>query len=432
MSSEPAIRVDGLGKRYHIGRLQRFERSFRQYLSDALTSPFLRAARLLRGHAHGAADLEESFWALKDISFEVTDGQVVGIIGRNGTGKSTLLKILSRITTPTEGRAEIRGRLGSLLEVGTGFHLELTGRENVYMNGAILGMGKREMDRKFDEIVAFAEVEKFIDTPVKHYSSGMYTRLAFSVAAHLEPEILLVDEVLAVGDAAFQKKCLGRIDDIARSGRTVLFVSHNMATIQTLCSRTLVLSDGRLSFDGPTTEAIAAYLSGPQEAGRNIDLAPYRGFSRQAVFGSLTVRDDSGKVATTFPIGGTAHLEIEIRSEETISTPEIIVGISNMLGVRIFSVNPRWQSQPLAAANGRSLVRCTLPNLKLMPGQYYLKAILGDGYATLDVVEDVPLFEIHASDFWGSGRLPEPISQGVVLYSAEWSIRALEPEVIQR
>ncbi len=424
MSSEPAIVVDGLGKRYHIGRLQKYERTFRQSLGDALTSPLRRIRRLLRGQAHGAADLEESFWALKDVSFEIPEGEVVGIIGRNGAGKSTLLKILSRITSPTEGRAEIRGRLGSLLEVGTGFHPELTGRENAYMNGAILGMGKKEMDRKLDAIVAFAEVEKFIDTPVKHYSSGMYTRLAFSVAAHLEPEILLVDEVLAVGDAAFQKKCLGRMGNIARAGRTVLFVSHNMAAIQTLCRRTLVLEDGRVSFDGPTAKAVAGYLSSPHETGQSIELAPYRGYSRQPVFVSLTVRDESGQVATTFPIGATVHLDLEIATEERVSTPEVTVGINNMLGTRIFSVNPRWQGRHLEAATGRSVVRCTLSALELMPGQYFLKAIFGDGYVTLDVLDDAPLFEIHTSDYFGSGRLPEPISQGVVLATAEWSIRA--------
>ncbi len=236
-----------------------------------------------------------------------------------------------------------------------------------------------------------------------------------------------MDEVLPVGDTAFQKKCLGRIGNIARIGRTVLFVSHNMATVQALCRRTLVLENGRISFDGPTAEAIANYLSGPRETGRSIDLEPYRGYSQQAVFDSLTLRDESGQATTTFPIGGTAHLEFAIRTEERVSTPEITVGINNMLGTRIFSVNPRWQAQPLTAANGRSLIRCTLPELKLMPGQYYLKAIFGDGYVTLDVLDDVPLFEIHTSDFWGSGRLPEPISQGVVLSSAEWSIRDLDP-----
>ena len=226
--SDIVIRVDSLSKQYRIGGKQEGYRTLRDTLTETFVSPFRRARKLLRGHAYGAAELDEIIWALRDISFEVKRGEVVGIIGRNGAGKTTLLKILSRITEPTEGYAEIHGRVGSLLEVGTGFHPELTGRENIYLNGAILGMKKAEIERKFDEIVDFAEIEKFIDTPVKHYSSGMYVRLAFAVAAHMEPEILLVDEVLAVGDAAFQKKCLGKMGEVAEGGRTVLFVSHNM------------------------------------------------------------------------------------------------------------------------------------------------------------------------------------------------------------
>src|SRR5438046_3463094 len=234
--TQPAIRVQNLSKQYRIGTADRRNRTFREAVNDAAVAPFRRLKSLGNGGAS-----EETIWALKDVSFDVQPGEVVGIIGRNGAGKSTLLKILSRITKPTSGRVEIRGRVASLLEVGTGFHSELTGRENVYLNGAILGMARREIDRKFDEIVAFAEVEKFIDTPVKRYSSGMYLRLAFAVAAHLEPEILVVDEVLAVGDAAFQKKCLGRIGEVAQGGRTVLFVSHNMGAIRSLCTEVIWL-----------------------------------------------------------------------------------------------------------------------------------------------------------------------------------------------
>ena len=237
--SQPAIRVVDLSKEYHIGLRRPSDRTIREAIVDAVTGPFRRTAKLLRGHPTGAAENGGTHWALRDVSFEIPHGDVIGVIGQNGAGKSTLLKILSRITEPSQGFAQIRGRVGSLLEVGTGFHQELTGRENIYLNGAILGMRKTEIDRKFDEIVAFAEIDKFLDTPVKHYSSGMYMRLAFSVAAHLEPEILLVDEVLSVGDVAFQKKCLGKMNQVHRSGRTVLFVSHNMATIENLCSTTL-------------------------------------------------------------------------------------------------------------------------------------------------------------------------------------------------
>lgn len=256
-----AIRVEEIGKQYRIGKRERYQ-TLRDTLISAFTTPFNKAGKLLRGEG---ADLGESdqqtIWALKDISFQVKRGEVIGVIGGNGAGKSTLLKILSRITEPSVGFAEIQGRVGSLLEVGTGFHPELTGRENIYLNGAILGMKRTDIDRQFDEIVAFSEVERFIDTPVKHYSSGMYLRLAFAVAAHLEPEILLVDEVLAVGDAGFQKKCLGKMGNVAKEGRTVLFVSHNLGAITQLCGTAVQLEKGRLKRVGPASEVVAAYLS---------------------------------------------------------------------------------------------------------------------------------------------------------------------------
>ena len=262
--SDIAIRVEGLGKRYRIGARRERYRSLRDTIADAARWP-IRATQSLFSRNGGNGNEENTFWALKDVSFEVQRGEVVGVIGRNGAGKSTLLKILSRITEPTTGRAEIHGRVGSLLEVGTGFHPELTGRENIYLNGAILGMKKREIDCKFDEIVAFAEVEKFIDTMVKYYSSGMYLRLAFAVAAHLEPEILLVDEVLAVGDAAFQKKCLGKMRDVSREGRTVLFVSHNMAAVQALCPKAILLYQGAVKFGGSSVEAVTMNLSSDRQ-----------------------------------------------------------------------------------------------------------------------------------------------------------------------
>src|SRR5438874_149079 len=250
--SDIAIRVENLSKRYEIGAAKRRHDTLRDQLADGLKALFRNNGQ--------PRQRKESIWALKDVSFEIKHGEVVGFIGRNGAGKSTLLKILSRITAPTAGHAEVRGRVGSLLEVGTGFHGELTGRENIYLNGAILGMKNAEIDRNFDAIVAFAEIDKFLDTPVKHYSSGMYVRLAFAVAAHLEPEILIVDEVLAVGDAAFQEKCLGKMGDVAKGGRTVLIVSHNMQVISTLTSRAILLSQGRCVYEGRTAEAITEYL----------------------------------------------------------------------------------------------------------------------------------------------------------------------------
>jgi len=258
--NDVAIRVESLSKQYRIGRREEQYRTLRDSLTDAFVSPFRRARKLLRGEATGAADLDQTIWALQGISLEVKSGDVLGIIGRNGAGKSTLLKILSRITEPTEGYADIRGQVGSLLEVGTGFHPELTGRENIHLNAAILGMRRVEIRKKFDEIVAFAEIDKFIDTPVKHYSSGMYLRLAFAVAGHIEPEILLIDEVLAVGDAMFQKKCLSKMDDVASKGRTVLFVTHNMTAIQSLCKRVIWLHEGKIVEEGSPEKVVASYL----------------------------------------------------------------------------------------------------------------------------------------------------------------------------
>ena len=258
--SDIAIRVEGLSKQYRIGGRQERYRTLRDTISDTALAPFRRFRAALRHSGVVSANGDETIWALKDVSFEVKRGEVVGIIGRNGSGKSTLLKILSRITSPTAGWADIHGRVGSLLEVGTGFHGELSGRDNIYLNGAILGMKRAEIDRRFDEIVAFSEVEKFIDTPVKYYSTGMYLRLAFGVAAHLDPEILLVDEVLAVGDASFQKKCLGKMQDVSSQGRTVLFVSHNMIALQSLCGRAIWLDQGRKEADGEARRVVSRYL----------------------------------------------------------------------------------------------------------------------------------------------------------------------------
>ncbi len=258
--SHIAIRAEGLSKRYVLGERVRGYKTLRDSLAQAAGAPARMARSLFRRNRQEAKQAPE-LWALDDVSFDIRSGEVVGIIGRNGAGKSTLLKILSRITEPTKGYAEITGRVGSLLEVGTGFHPELTGRENTYLNGAILGMKRSEIDRKFDEIVSFAEVERFIDTPVKHYSSGMYLRLAFAVAAHLEPEILLVDEVLAVGDAAFQRKCTGKMGDVARQGRTVLFVSHNMAALRQLCTSAILLTSGSVAEQGDADSIIRKYLA---------------------------------------------------------------------------------------------------------------------------------------------------------------------------
>ena len=284
MKGNAAIRAEGLGKEYHIGAAKEKYQTFGESLTNAALRPFRKVAGLVRGQAAAAAGLEKKIWALKDISVKVNHGEAVGIIGKNGSGKTTLLKILARITSPTAGHVDLHGRVGALLEVGTGFHPELTGRENVYLNGAILGMRKAEIDRKFDEIVDFSGVETFIDTPIKHYSSGMHMRLAFSVAAHLEPEILMIDEVLAVGDAEFQRKCLAKMENVGQSGRTVLFVSHNMAAVTRLCSRGILLDGGRVIDDGPVESVVSTLQAGPgiipEKRWENTDEAPGNHFVR--------------------------------------------------------------------------------------------------------------------------------------------------------
>lgn len=361
--SNLAIRVEKLGKQYRIGTLanQRY-----QTLRDTLTSVFDRSRREPRG----------AIWALKDISFEVEQGQVLGIVGRNGAGKSTLLKILSRVTDPTEGYGEIRGRVGSLLEVGTGFHPELTGRENIYLNGAILGMRRSEIQRKFDEIVEFSEVGPFIDTPVKRYSSGMYLRLAFAVAAHLEPEILVVDEVLAVGDAEFQRKCLGKMSDVAQQGRTVLFVSHNMSAILRLTQETLVIEKGRLKMRAATPQAVDYYLSqGFSQEGQRIweedevppEAAPFRPIA-------VRIQDAQGRVSNAVRSTEPFTIEVEYALSSPVTGLRVGLYLMSTRGEFIFTSfdtdDPsRYERYPVRPA-GRYVSRCTIPADLLNEGRY--------------------------------------------------------------
>jgi lipopolysaccharide transport system ATP-binding protein len=336
-----AITSVGLGKQYRVGQLQGGYETLREQISN------LGARAIGRGEPKRPKDL---FWAVRDVSFDIHQGEVVGIIGRNGAGKTTLLRILSRITEPTEGYADVRGRLGSLLEVGTGFHPELTGRENIFLNGAILGMRRREIARRFDEIVEFAGVQRFVDTPVKRYSSGMYVRLAFSVAAHLEPEILLVDEVLAVGDAEFQKRSLGKMDEIGASGRTVVFVSHNMATVSRLCTRAIMLEAGRVVVDGPTDSVVARYMrSDTDTAARRewIDLSKAPG-DDVARLRHVAVVDDEGRTADAVDMRDAVAIEMSfdiLRS--TLVTP--MLSVFNDRGVHVFNAldpDERWSRLP--------------------------------------------------------------------------------------
>jgi len=358
--SDIAIRVENLGKRYQLGQSQRY-RALRDTLGDVLSAP----KRWLRGEKRERpAGDAGTFWALKDVSFEIKPGEVVGIIGRNGAGKSTLLKILSRITEPTEGGVDLYGRVGSLLEVGTGFHPELTGRENIYLNGAILGMKRAEIARKFDEIVAFAEVEQFLDTPVKFYSSGMYMRLAFAVAAHLEPEILVVDEVLAVGDAAFQKKCLGKMGEVARGGRTVLLVSHNMAVVQALCSHVITLKAGALYFDGPLDLAVLKQVSQTEQEEKKA--YPIR------VFPALELTDFT-IAPSTIATSGETDVAITLTGFEDLAINDLCVLVFSELNVRVAIVDLRLPAGPIKIEKHRSLVVSTrLTCVNLIEGHYAL------------------------------------------------------------
>src|SRR5579872_831480 len=419
-----AIRCDGLAKQYRIGERERYK-ALREVVTDAITSPFRRARSVLNGSNNGHQE-ESMIWAMRDVSFEIHRGEAVGIIGRNGAGKSTLLKILSRITDPTGGQADIWGRVGSLLEIGTGFHPELSGRDNIYLNGAILGMKRNEIARKFDEIVAFSEVEKFIDTPVKRYSSGMYVRLAFAVAAHLETEILIVDEVLAVGDTQFQKKCLGKMGEVARHGRTVLMVSHNMAAIHALCSRAILLEQGRSVSDGNPLEVTRLYLDGfeKQSNGGVIDLrSPSVPRSGKAnIFSELRLKNGAGAATTAYLSGDDMVLEFDLDSALPVLDPIVFVGIDDSLGRLIFTVSSQYSQSEFPAIDRPLTVVCTIPDLCLLPGRYSISICAGTTYDwCLDLVVNVACFDVHASDYFGTGRMP-PQDLGAVLVKSQWHI----------
>jgi lipopolysaccharide transport system ATP-binding protein len=392
--SDIAVRVENLSKQYHIGGPQKQYSRLGDRLVDMATAPVRRAGKLLRGQASGAAELNELIWALHDVSFEIRRGEVVGVIGRNGAGKSTLLKLLSRITEPTKGYIDIYGRVGSLLEVGTGFHPELTGRENIYLNGAILGMKKVEIERNFDEIVAFAEIEKFIDTPVKHYSSGMYVRLAFSVAAHLETDILMVDEVLAVGDMAFQKKCLGKMDDVAQQGRTVLFVSHNMGLMQTLCQRGLFLQDGMTQIDSNITDTVNAYLRTMEQMGeQNLAERADRKGKGQVRLLDVAISDGKNSPSNVLKAGGPARFVFHLN--RVMAGISCLFVIFDHLGqqLAVFESSIPGQDDTQDAMLGTKFV-CELDALLLLPGRYRLNVLIRDSGEKQDFVEAAAMFDV--------------------------------------
>jgi len=422
--SKIAIKLQNISKKYHIGAIQASSdgvgsyKTIRESLMNLAKTPIRRFVRLCQGHAYGATDMDESIFALNDVSCEIKEGEVVGVIGRNGAGKSTLLKILSRITEPSGGCAEIHGRVGALLEVGTGFHPELTGRENIFLNGAILGMNKKEILRKFDEIVQFAEVEKFIDTPVKFYSSGMYVRLAFAVAAHLESDILLVDEVLAVGDVEFQKKCLGKMGDIAKGGRTVLFVSHNMAAIKSLCKRTIMLSDGRLLSDDLSHKVVETYLNSGQEEEEGVrywDCSE----TRQKVFPEkIEVLDPTDSRVTNIAFDKATTLDFSLKVQEPLKF-QVSFRIVNNDGVAIFSTEP--QTEPIHYDSGTYRFRCKIPPSLLSPGRYHVVCGIHDPGREMYFLDENAI-SWHVAETGSSMARYKSRETGVVLVNASWEV----------
>jgi lipopolysaccharide transport system ATP-binding protein len=431
--TDTAIRVQNLGKQYRIGLAPQNYRTLRDTLAEAAAMPF-RAARAALGLSDDPSLYSSktgTIWALRDVSFEVKRGQVLGIIGRNGAGKSTLLKILSRVTEPTEGSAEIHGRVGSLLEVGTGFHPELTGRENIFLNGAILGMKRSEIARKFDEIVDFSEVAQFIDTPVKRYSSGMYLRLAFAVAAHLEPEILVIDEVLAVGDAEFQRKCLGKMSDVAQQGRTVLFVSHNMSAILRLTEEAIVLSNGRMAYRAPTSQAIDYYMeAGFSEVGERrweaeqvpAEAAPFRPVA-------LRICDSQGRMIDALRSVEPIQVEIEYHLDAPLTGLRVGMYLLTMRGEYVFTSfdtdDPEQFERVSTRPAGRYISRCQIPANLLNEGRYVL-GVNASSYRIKRYFQDEHALAFTVDGTGAPGKHWPEVRMGPVRPALDWQIERME------
>lgn len=428
--SDAIIQVENLGKKYIIGHQQEGNSRYvalRDVLSDGARA---LGQRLRHPGKPRVRPNQEEFWALKDVSFEVKQGEVVGIIGRNGAGKSTLLKILSRITEPTEGRVRLKGRVASLLEVGTGFHPELTGRENIFLNGAILGMSRAEINRKFDEIVEFAEVSRFLDTPVKRYSSGMYVRLAFAVAAHLEPEILVVDEVLAVGDAAFQKKCLGKMETVSKEGRTVLFVSHNMAAIEFLCTTGLLLQKGGLAFLGHNTQAISQYLANSTDQYVSLRDRTDRQGNGEIKVVEVKICGENGDQIDVIQSGQTVDIYLYFDCRGTGEFNRVLAGISfrTELDQPVFLHHNRLIRKEFDEVKGKGIFIFRLFSTPLPPGTYKVgySIMANNGLDGIyyDSLKDAFGVTVVDGDFYNSGEIP-PLSHGVCLVRAEWKVESL-------
>ena len=406
MSSDAiAISARGLSKSYVIQR---------RHQESTLVEAMLNRVRAPFSKEH-----KEIVWSLKDASFDIKQGEIVGLIGKNGAGKSTLLKLLSRITEPTEGHATFRGRIGSLIEVGTGFQPELSGRENIFLNGAILGMTRKEINRRFDEIVAFSGVEQYLDTPVKRYSSGMYVRLAFAVAAHLDTEILLVDEVLAVGDADFQAKSIQKMSEVARSGRTIVFVSHNTATIETLCSSALLLQSGKLINQGPVNEIISQYhnlaLAGGDQSDSRVDYADSFSY-----FKSADLLDADGAPSRIYPVGSSLVVDVEMEAAETLTSPILTLFVDSVIGQNFLTLRSPCNQFALPPLKGRCRVTCRVDNLPIMPGEYKVGIALGSEGMRLEKIKKGLQFTVVNADVfndgWGASNM------GVCIAKSDWSI----------
>jgi lipopolysaccharide transport system ATP-binding protein len=416
VSNNTIIKVEGLSKQYLLNKSASPK-------SDTLFDNLLTGVKNIKNIARKKETQE--FWALKDVSFEIQQGDRVGIIGRNGAGKSTLLKILSRITPPTKGRIEIYGRLASLLEVGTGFHGDLSGRENIYLNGSILGMSKHEIDRKFDEIVDFAEVEQFLDTPVKRYSSGMYVRLAFAVAAHLEPEILIVDEVLAVGDAAFQKKCIGKMRDVSNGGRTILFVSHHMASIQSLCNKAIVLKKGMVDFPLSNTDVCLKHYLKDVVAQSKMQLAERTDRDGEGTFRfkNIILKDKEGTVLNAAQTGSDLIMEIEFDlKRESLSNLSLALTIYNDEGREMFTLANHISKAPFETVNKGNVIQCLVKKFPLTSGSYLCNIIAYKDGIVQDYIQEAYSLEVEEGDFFGTGKIV-PTTQQSFLVENVWQLK---------
>jgi lipopolysaccharide transport system ATP-binding protein len=406
---KPILEVINVSKKFRLHHESAPYLNFREQLVNLVTFKKSKSA-------------DEDFWALKDVNFTVEAGESVGIIGKNGAGKSTILKILSKITPPTSGKIIGRGRIASLLEVGTGFHQELTGRENIYLNGSILGMKKREIDLHFDEIVDFSGTERFLDTPLKHYSSGMQLRLAFSVAAFLEPEILIIDEVLAVGDAEFQKKCIGKMEDVSRSGRTILFVSHNMMAIESLCKKSILLSDGRVVAEGPSPEIVKEYLKidVKQVQARNLTGLTRRQGNAKVRFRSIRLAslDNSSAV-----LGKKLDFVLELEGHEHVESIPIHLAITifNRHNSKLITLDNLYSNQKVVSHAGSFEVACSIPLVQLMPGQYRVDLWCADTYETYDLIEEAYTLSVESADIFGTGKIHNEAKHGNFIVENNWS-----------